>query len=115
MAWRGLTMACWGFGLPEEVLDLGHCSVRDFERREVGYTVQPFNREPRVADREFLLPGEEPGGARLREQVQHVRLLVQFGGRAQGVAVLRVVGHNRARCPRPHAEAVAACLPTDPF
>jgi len=30
--------------------------------------------EPRVRSREFLLPGEEPGGPRLGEQMQHVRL-----------------------------------------
>ena len=48
---RGLITVRWRFGLPEEVLDLGRRDVRDFERREVGYTVQPVNREPRIPAR----------------------------------------------------------------
>jgi hypothetical protein len=97
-----------------KTLDLGRCRVQDLERREVGYPVQPPNREPRVRGGEFLLPGDEPGGPRLGEQVQHVRRVVQFRGWAQRVAALGVVGRDRARRPRPLVKAVAARLPADP-
>ena len=58
-----------------------------------------------ASDREHLLPGDELGGGRLREQVHDVRLLVHFRGRAQRAAVLGLVGGNPARCPRPHVES----------
>ena len=58
----------WQFGLPNEALDLGRCGVRGFECWEVGYTVQPLDREPRIRGRELLLAAEEPGGARLGVQ-----------------------------------------------